>query len=333
VPGLKVHPRHFGREVLRSLARPAGWFAVGSFVTNFRDYARIFLLGVVKTVVTSGIFAVGETLALFGLKMQGPATQQFFPHAAGLVGRKEEAGLSQATLTGSRIAVATTLPFCLVVAVLARPAIVAWVGPTYAGAAVGATLLAVAFGLDSLATIPRQVLMGSGDQRLPALIAVAAAAVDVLLILVLGSLYGIAGVGIAALVSVVVVELGLTPMVCRRVGVPPFRYLLSQVRAHALPVLCAGTVGWALSVGPVTSFVAHHHRVAGIAVVVAAGAAVLVVYAAVFAITGLDAAERGSVRRRFLTRRSSHQPTGEAPGTRGHRAEREEGAGGGEGAR
>ncbi len=51
VPGLKVHPRHFEREVLRSLARPAGWFAVGGFVTNFRDYARIFLLGVVKGVV------------------------------------------------------------------------------------------------------------------------------------------------------------------------------------------------------------------------------------------------------------------------------------------
>ena len=89
VPGLKVHPRHFEREVLRSLARPAGWFAVGGFVTNFRDYARIFLLGVVKSVVTSGIFAVGETLALLGLKAQAAATQQFFPHAAGLVGRRE----------------------------------------------------------------------------------------------------------------------------------------------------------------------------------------------------------------------------------------------------
>jgi O-antigen/teichoic acid export membrane protein len=305
VPGLKVHPRHFEREVLRNLARPAGWFAVGGFVTNFRDYARILILGVVKTVVTSGIFAVGETLALLGLKVQGPATQQFFPHAAGLMGRREEAGLSETMLTGSRIAVATTVPFCLVVAVLARPAIVAWVGPTYAGAAVGATLLAIAFGLDSLATIPRQVLMGSGNQRLPALIAVAAAAFEVVLLVVLGSLYGIAGAGVAALVSVVVIELGFTPMVCRRIGVPPFGYFLRQARAHVLPILCAGAVGWALSVGPVADFVAHHHRVAGIAVVAAAGTAVLVVYALVFVFTGLDAAERASVFRRLTLRGSS----------------------------
>lgn len=333
VPGLKVHPRHFEREVLRSLARPAGWFAVGGFVTNFRDYARIFLLGVVKSVVTSGIFAVGETLALLGLKAQAAATQQFFPHAAGLVGRREEAGLAKATVIGSRISVATTVPLCLVVAVLARPAIVAWVGPTYAGAAVGATLLAVAFGLDSLATIPRQVLMGSGNQRLPALIAVAGTVFEVLLLLVLGSLYGIAGAGVAAVVSAVAVELGLLPMVCRRVGVQPFGYFLRHARAHVLPILCAGTVGWALAVGPVSTFVAHHHRLAGIAVVAGAGAAVLVVYAVVFAFTGLDSAERRSMLRWLTTRRSSVQPTDEVPGRGGHRAERQEGTGHGEGAR
>jgi O-antigen/teichoic acid export membrane protein len=333
VPGLKVHPRHFEREVLRSLARPAGWFAVGGFVTNFRDYARIFLLGVVKSVVTSGIFAVGETLALLGLKAQAAATQQFFPHAAGLVGRREEAGLAEATLTGSRIAVASTVPLCLVVAVFARPAIVAWVGPTYAGAAVGATLLAVAFGLDSLATIPRAMLMGSGNQRLPALIAVAGTAFEVLLLVVLGSLYGIAGAGVAAVVSVVVIEVGLTPVVCRRIGVPPFGYFLRQARSHVLPILCAGTVGWALSVGPVSTFVAHHHRVAGMAVVAAGGAAVLVVYTVVFAFTGLDAAERRSVFRKLTTRRSSAQPTDEVQGPGGRRAERQEGTGRGEGAR
>jgi O-antigen/teichoic acid export membrane protein len=337
VPGLKIHPRHFEREVLRTLARPAGWFAVGGFVTNFRDYARIFLLGIVKSVVTSGIFAVGETLAILGLKVQGPATQQFFPHAAGLMGRQEEAGLAGATKVGSRIAVATTVPLCLVVAVLARPAIVAWVGPTYAGAAVGATLLAVAFGLDSLATIPRQVLMGSGNQRLPALIMVAATAFEVILLLVLGSLYGIAGAGVAALVSVVAIELGLTPMVCRRVGVPPLAYLLGQARAHLLPILCAGIVGWALSVGPVATFVAHHHRLAGMAVVVAAGMAVLAVYAVVFAFSGLDSTERGIVLRRLTRRGSSPQPTDDVPGTGPgagrRRAERQDGTGGAEGAR
>lgn len=200
---------------------------------------------------------------------------------------------------------ATTVPLCLVVAVLARPAIVSWVGPTYAGAAVGATLLAVAFGLDSLATIPRQVLMGSGNQRLPALIAVAGTVFEVLLLLVLGSLYGIAGAGVAAVVSAVAIEVGLTPVVCRRIGVRPFGYFLRHARAHILPILCAGAVGWALSVGPVSTFVAHHHRVAGMGVVAAAGAAVLVIYGVVFAFSGLNAAERGSVLRRLRLRGSS----------------------------
>src|SRR6201999_3483116 len=41
VPNLSVHWRHADRDVLRMMARPAGWFALGGFVNNFRDYARI----------------------------------------------------------------------------------------------------------------------------------------------------------------------------------------------------------------------------------------------------------------------------------------------------
>ncbi len=85
--------------------------------------------------------------------------------------------------------------------------------------------------------------------------------------------------------------------------------------------------------GPVAAFVAHHHRVAGIAVVAAAGTAVIVVYAVVFAFTGLDTAERGSVLRRLTMRGSSPAPTDEVPGSSGRRAKRQQGAGGGEGAR
>jgi hypothetical protein len=131
----------------------------------------------------------------------------------------------------------------------------------------------------------------------------------------------------------VVVELGLTPMVCRRMGVPPFRYFLHHARAHVLPILCAAAVGWALSVGPVAAFVAHHHRVAGIAVVAAAGTVLIIVYAMVFAFTGLDAAERGSVIRRITMRGSSPEPTDEVPGSSGRGTKRQEGTAGGEGAR
>ena len=292
VPNLSVHPRHADREVLRMMSRPAGWFALGGFVQNFRDYARILILGIVRNVATAGVFAVGENLSLLGSKVQGPATQQFFPHAAKLTGLNDRGGLRTAVRTGCRIATATTIPFCLVVAVLARPAIVTWVGPSYAAAAPAATLLASAFALDSIATIPRQILMGTGEQRIPALLSVGAGAVEISLVAVLGYFYGITGVGAATLITVLAVELGTMPFLCGRLGVNAGGVFMSVIRSHFLPVLVAGGLGIYLSAVPVSHYVHTHGRLAGLLAVVVAGALLLVIYVALFAVTGLDRAER-----------------------------------------
>jgi len=295
VPALSVHPRHVDRDLLRTMARPAGWFALGGFVTNFRDYARILILGIVRNIATAGVFAVGENLSLLGSKVQGPATQQFFPHAARLTGLNDRDGLRVAVTTGSRIATATTIPFCLVVAVLARPAIITWVGPSYVAAAPAATLLACAFALDSVATIPRQILMGTGEQRIPALVSVGAGAVEVSLVAVLGYFYGIPGVGVAALIAVIAVELGTVPFLCRRLGMRATGVFVSVVRSHLLPIVVAGGLGVYLSAGPVSHYVHEHGRFAGLLAVIVAGALLLLVYAGVFAATGLDRQERSSV--------------------------------------
>jgi O-antigen/teichoic acid export membrane protein len=299
VPEVSVHPRHFDREVLRALARPASWFAVSGFVNNFRDYARILILGIVRNIATAGVFAVGETLSLLGSKAQGPATQQFFPHAATLMGKDNRDRLRESVITGTRIATATTIPFCLVVAVLARPALIAWVGRSYVGAAPAATLMACAFGLDSIATIPRQVLSGTGEQRIPALIGIAAAVVEVSLVAGLGYAYGITGVGVATLIAVIVAELGTVPLVCRHLDVSAPSLFGSVARAHILPVLAAGALGIYLSTGPVTHYVDGHGRLAGLAAVVVAGAAILVLYGGIFAVTGLERDERAVVRARM----------------------------------
>jgi O-antigen/teichoic acid export membrane protein len=298
VPEVSVHPRHFDREVLRALAQPASWFAVSGFVNNFRDYARILVLGLVRNIATAGIFAVGETLSLLGAKAQGPVTQQFFPHAATLMGHNNRDRLRESVITGTRIATATTIPFCLVVAVLARPALLAWVGRSYVGAAPAATLLACAFALDSIATIPRQVLSGTGEQRTPALIAIAAAVVEVSLVAGLGYAYGITGVGVATLLAVILIELGTVPLVCRRLDVSAPSLFGSVARAHVPPVLLVGALGVFLSRGPVIHYVDGHGRLAGLAAVVVAGALLLVVYCGIYAVTGLQRDERARIRAR-----------------------------------
>jgi O-antigen/teichoic acid export membrane protein len=299
LPNLSIRPRLFDRATLKTLARPAGWFAVGSSAESFRSYAVVLILGVVRNVAAAGVYSVGQNLATFGFKVQGPATQQFYPHAAALVGRADSSRLSDATITGSRISAGATIPFCLVVAVFARPALIAWVGTSFTSAATATVLLASAYALDSLAIIPRQVLMGSGRQRIPALISLAGAIAEVGLAAVLGFEFGLTGVGAAVLISVAFINLGSIPYLCRKLELGTKELLGPLIKSHLPPVLVAGAVGVYLSVGPVSHFVATHGRFEDIGILVVAGLIVLAVYVAIFARTGLDNLERSQVIARF----------------------------------
>jgi len=285
--------------MLKTLIRPAGWFAVGSTAESLRDYAVVLVLGIVRNVSAAGIYAVGQNLATFGFKVQGPATQQFFPHAAALVGRADRSRLREATITGARISAGATIPFCLVVAVLARPALIAWVGISYTGAAVAAILMSSAYALDSLATMPRQILRGSGEQRFPALVSILALLVEVSLAVILGIDFGITGVAVAILTGTVLLELGSTPFMCRKLGLSTRELFAPLVKSHLPPILVAGALGVYLSVGPISNFVATHGRFANVGILALAGLAILAVYGILFSVTGLDREERSHFISRF----------------------------------
>ena len=285
------------RGLVRTLATPAGWYALGDSLEGFRDYASVLVLGLVRNVATAGIFAVGEKLATLGTKLGTPLVDPFFPHAAAMVGRGDDERLGASARAGMRLTAGVTIPFCLVVAVLARPALIAWVGPTYQRATPAVVILAVAFGLRSLGAVPSRIVSGSGGQMLIAVTSSAEVATQVVLTAVLGWYLGITGVALAVMGSVVCVELAVTlPLVTRRLRTGMVPLLTPVLRAHVLPLAVAGAFGVSLSAGPVTSVVRAHGRLAGVAAVAVAGAATLVVYAAVFGATSLDGdARRGVV--------------------------------------
>jgi hypothetical protein len=227
-------------------------------------------------------------------------TDPFFPHASELVGRGDDAQLGRAARTGGQLTAGATIPCCVVVAILARPALLAWVGPTYERATTAVVILAVAFGLRSLGTAPARVLSGAGGQRLLALVGVAEVATQILLTAVLGISFGITGVAVAVLVAVVGVELGVRlPLVARRLHTGVVHLVWPVLRAHLPAVAVTGTAGWFWARGPAIEFVRTHGRVADLGVVVVAGLAMLMVYVAVFALTGLDSATRRQVTRRL----------------------------------
>lgn len=296
MPGFSISPKLVSRDTVRILSRPSGWFALSTSVEGLRDYATSLVLGIVRNVTTVGLYAIGEKLATFGTKFGTAVADPYFPHAAALVARSDHEELKRASTSGTQIAAGVIMPCCLVVAVLARPALGAWVGRPFERAAPAVIILAISASFASFDAISFKILSGSGGQHLLSLMSLAEASTSIVLTAILGYLYGIVGVAVAMLATVVLVEFGITfPLACRRLHVRVQDLVLPVLRAHLVPLLVAGIIGVFLGAGPVMSFVDSHGRVANLAVVAGAALAVLAAYALVFLATGVDRVTRRSV--------------------------------------
>ncbi len=289
LPTVSITLSRFERGQVRAMASSASWYALGDLIDSFLDQASILVLGFAKGVTSAGLFAVSDKLATFGTRMGTPLTQPLFPHAATLIGRGEDSRLAETTRTGTRVSAGVTVPICLIVALFARPALIAWVGPSYELVVPAVTILAVAYGLRSFVTAPIILLSGAGGQRLVAMLGLVKITLQVALTAILGVTFGVTGAAVGILITAIVVDAAMMmPVITRRLGTRAAPAVLSVLRTHVVAFVAAGAVGWYLGQGPVVSFVRSHARLASIAVVAAAALAVLLLYVAVFLLTGVD---------------------------------------------
>jgi O-antigen/teichoic acid export membrane protein len=211
-------------------------------------------------------------------------------------------------ITGNRVATGIAIPAALVTAVLARPALRAWVGPLYVEAAVVVVLLSAAVVVQSTAATSRSVFSGSAEPRVPTLFAVAGLVTHVVLAVVLGRHYGIDGVAWAVLIASILFDgVAMMLVTSRRYGVKVPSYLGQLLRAHLLPTACTAAVGIYLTLGPLWDFVQTHARAVSVLAVIVSGLVMLAIYVSIFAFTGLTAPEREAAisRVRALRRRAT----------------------------
>jgi peptidoglycan biosynthesis protein MviN/MurJ (putative lipid II flippase) len=122
------------------------------------------------------------------------------------------------------------------------------------------------------------IMQGMGEARVPALIHVTEAVLNVGLSIGLGIAYGANGVALATLIAAVAANLFLlVPVLCRQFGIPVWRLIGSILRFHGPAALAAGAIGVvALEWGDTDDLFT----------LLAACAAMLVVYVTTFAASG-----------------------------------------------
>jgi O-antigen/teichoic acid export membrane protein len=282
-PDVTVSPRLVDRRAFGPLATLSFWLWLTTTSKLVIRRIDTVVVGLVVGVPEAAVYAIGQKLAFLADQGMSPLARVFFPYAAEQAAERDVRQLRGMFLVGTRIAVAVAGPSCLALAVLAGPAIQAWVGDGFGDAALVVVFLVATTAIKALTQIGLQVLPGAGLARTPALIVAAEAVINLSLSVVLGSTIGLEGVALATLIAAAFTHLAvLLPYIGRQFELRADGLLLSLLKEHAPPLGVAAVVAYAVTRAELESIPA----------VVAAGAAIAVSYLAVLSLSGLDTEER-----------------------------------------
>ena len=296
LPDFHVTRKGFDRQLVRSFARLSGWFSFGQVVNLAVDAIDVVIVGIVVGVTQAGIFAVGQRLAMLAANTVSPVSSLFMPASADRIGRGDAHKLRSMVITGNRVVMGVAVPAALVTAVLARPALLAWVGSLYVQAAPVAVLFCATVVVRSSTQTSRSVLSGAAEPMVPVTLNAIALGLHIALAVILGQHIGMDGVAWAVLVSSLIFDgAAMMIVVSRRYDVGVGEYLVDLGRVFLIPSICAGAVGLYLAIGPLWDFVLQHVRAIGILAVILAGLVMLGIYLPVYAFSGFTSSERSQV--------------------------------------
>ncbi len=293
IPSLKVSLREFDRTILRSFAVMSGWFSLAEVSGAFIDGMDIIIVGIVVGVRGAAIFAVGQRLGTLPSKIMTPPTAVVIPHAARLAARDDRQGMRDVNTSVTRKVMALVMPATLALMLLATPIVQAWVGPSFHQSAQVVIILAGSVIAQAIGITPRAVMAGSGQPKAQSVVMGIEAVVHLCLGILLCRWFGVLGAPVTGLICIVALEgFILIPILYRKLEIPLSNQLYSIFRAHAVPAVVAGAIGWALVKWPLGTFVDHHSRLASVMVVTAAGLIVMMTYYGILFFTGMGRAER-----------------------------------------
>jgi len=277
-----IKRRNFDRALIRPILGMSGWIAVADFGVLLIARLDLIIVGLIAGAAQAGVYAVGAKLASLSNEFTAPAVSVFLPHASDLSASDDRESMRETLYVGTRIAVAIATPLTVVLAVLAKPALHAWVGRGFEDAGLVVVYLSVSVLLASMTMTGGAILRGMGDVKVPALIRLFEGTVNVGLSVALGLKMGMIGVALATLISTAVAQVLRLPYFCRRLQAS----LVSLSVAAGRGTVIAGLL--ALGVG----FLCRGFSLDDTAEVFAAGCATIATYALIMVPLGLSREER-----------------------------------------
>jgi O-antigen/teichoic acid export membrane protein len=241
IPDLRVPLADVQRsEVWRTLR-----FGLSQLVVNVASLIRLrtdpIIIKMFVSLPAVGVYAIGLKVAEYAhlLVMQGLNVVTAL--SAELHGADDQHRLQDLFLRGGKYALALAGAVAVTASAVGTPAIVLWVGPSFAAAGPILAILTVATACSALGASAGGLLSMTGHHRRAAWVAAGSAVVNVVVSVLLVGPLGLAGVALGSLCSSILSDAIVLPlMACRAVRVPIRVYVRRVIAPAIVPVVLQG---------------------------------------------------------------------------------------------
>jgi len=221
-------------DVRRRQIRPTLQFAMATFgitvATQIAFYSDSIVIGVAETATMVAVYAVAMRIADGCSMLLSQFADVFLPTLTGLHVAEDHAASRRLVRVGTRVTLAVALPLLSIVAGLGGPLIHLWVGDGFQEAWTPLVLLCAAAVFGAPARFGILWMIGAARHGRIAMIALADAAANLALSIVLVGPLGIDGVALSTFLTIAVSNGVIVPILfCRELG-------LSAWRDHLRPI-------------------------------------------------------------------------------------------------
>jgi O-antigen/teichoic acid export membrane protein len=235
-PEIRIGRGLISRQRLGIVSRFSGWFLLAD-LANLASYsADVVIIGAVLGIKDVALYTIGSKLSLLAQKALSEASGLLLPEASSLSRDGSTSAVADLLVDGTRVTMLAGIPLSLVMGVLARPAVRAWVGPGYDRAAVVLMIFSVYTGLRTVVNPVESVVIGTGKVRPWALSMTAQAVVNVAVTLALVSTIGLPGPALGTIAGAVLIVGPVFVIVgCQAAELPVSTFLRRTIVPHLAP--------------------------------------------------------------------------------------------------
>jgi len=229
-PGLRVNPALFTRSRLREVTGFSVYASIIDWANKLNYQLDAIVIGAFMGSAPIAVWAVADRVASGTQRLTNQLNGVLFPVVVDSDTMQRTERLQKVLLEGTRLSLAMVVPITVAVIVLARPLILAWVGPKMLGAVPVMQILALTVAIRVGNASATTLLKGAGRVRYLATANIIAGLVNLVLSVLLVKPLGLVGVAIGTIIPIAVVSgLVIFPVACQRVDIS-----LASAFRHAL---------------------------------------------------------------------------------------------------